>query len=369
MPKIQRQWFPRIAVAAVAGALLAAPATAQTDQQELEKLKQEIQELRRRDEENRRKLEALEEKLHTLDARPEEKESAAAALDRALEEAAEETDDAGRSPDLWSRRAGQANLRLIDVSMDVMAAAGTSTADDDELEDLQAGEHDPNQRGFTLQQGELSLLAAVDPYLTAESHVIFTPDGIELEEAFFTTQSLPYGLQFEGGHFFTEFGRVNPAHAHAWDWLDQPVINSRLFGGDGNRSPGFRLGWLTPLPWFSEVHFGMQNADEGGFTPSFMGRSVGGRPTVDRDVESLEDLLYLMRWNNSWEVSDLDLRRRFQGPLAPGKELPWLAFRRLANRSDEARLSRRLVLRGARRRRRSARRDGRKRPESARLRG
>ena len=45
MPKIQRQWFPRIAVAAVAGALLAAPATAQTDQQELEKLKQEIQDV------------------------------------------------------------------------------------------------------------------------------------------------------------------------------------------------------------------------------------------------------------------------------------------------------------------------------------
>jgi hypothetical protein len=246
----------------------------------------------------------LEEKLQTRDARPEEKESAAAALDRALEEAAEETDDGGRSPDLWSRRAGGTNLRLIDVSMDILTAAGTSTADDDELENLQGGEHDPNQRGFTLQQGELSLLAAVDPYVSAETHVIFTTDNIELEEAFFTTQSLPYGLQLEGGHFFTEFGRINPTHPHAWDWMDQPVINSRLFGGDGNRSPGFRLGWLTPVPWFSEVHFGMQNADEGGFTPSFMGRSVGGRPTVDRGVESLEDLLYLMRWNNSWEVSD-----------------------------------------------------------------
>ena len=95
------------------------------------------------------------------------------------------------SDGLLARRAGAANLRLIDVSFDVLTAAGWSTADDDELESLEGGAHDPKQRGFTLQQGELSLMGAVDPYFTAEGHIVFTPDGVELEEAFAQTTALP----------------------------------------------------------------------------------------------------------------------------------------------------------------------------------
>jgi hypothetical protein len=48
----------------------------------------------------------------------------------------------------------------------------------------------------------------------------------------------------------------------------------------------------------------MQNANEGDLTPSFNGESVGGRPTVERDVRALEDMLYLMRWNSSWDLTD-----------------------------------------------------------------
>ena len=59
---------------------------------------------------------------------------------------------------VWQRRMGSATVQLLDVSMDVLAAAGWSNADDDELLFLQGGGHDPNQRGFTLQQAELSLI-------------------------------------------------------------------------------------------------------------------------------------------------------------------------------------------------------------------
>jgi hypothetical protein len=93
-------------------------------------------------------------------------------------------------------------------------------------------------------------------------------------------------------------------HPHAWDWIDQPVIISRVLGGEGLRSPGFRLAYLLPVPWFSELHVGMQNADEGDLTLSFNGESVGGRPVVDRDTRSLEDLLYLVRWNSSWDITN-----------------------------------------------------------------
>jgi hypothetical protein len=251
-------------------------------------------------------------------AAPDERENASAqeALDRAVQDLAAEPADAGNA--LWAQRVGGTNLRLIDVSFDILTAAGTSTERNGEIRNLQGGAHDPSRRGFTLQQGELSLAGAVDPYLTGEAHVVFTDSSVELEEAFFTTQSLPYGLQFEGGYFFTEFGLINPLHPHAWDWIDQPVIVSRLLGGEGLRSPGFRLAWLLPVPWFSELHVGMQDADEGDLTLSFNGESVGGRPTVDRDTRSLEDMLYLMRWNSSWDLTnELTALLGFSGLYGP----------------------------------------------------
>lgn len=215
---------------------------------------------------------------------------------------------------------GRANLQLLDVSLDVLAAAGWSGATNEQLEILQAGGHDPRRRGFTLQQAELSLLGAVDPYFTGEAHLIYflDPEGesrFELEEAFATTRRLPFGLeerglQLELGHFFTEFGRINPQHPHQWEWLDLPVINARLFGEDGMRAPGARLGWLLPLPWFSELHLGVQNAN-GETMLSFLSseeaaeeRPIGGRPYEDPGVRSPADLLYLARWVNGLDLSD-----------------------------------------------------------------
>jgi uncharacterized coiled-coil protein SlyX len=237
--------------------------------------------------------------------------------------------------DILSYQAGGTTLRLVDISLDGLIAAGASTVRDEPLQILQGGGHDPRKRGFTVQNVELSLMGAVDPYFNAEAHLVYFLDPItgesnfELEEAFFTTQKLPYQLQLEGGHFFTEFGRINPQHPHQWNWQDQPIINTRLFGPDGMRAPGFRLGWLTPLPWFSELHFGVQNAN-GETMASFLAnreffeeRPIGGRPFVDRDVRSLKDLVYLSRWNNSWDLNDeVTLVQGLSGLLGPNASGP-----------------------------------------------
>lgn len=219
----------------------------------------------------------------------------------------------GQKPD---RPATGGRLRLIDISLDALFAAGGSSEGDETLQNLQGGGHDPRKRGFTVQNIELSLSGAVDPYLTGEAHIIYFLDPltgetrIELEETFMTTTSLPYGLQIEAGHFFTEFGRINPQHPHKWHWQDQPVINTRLFGPDGMRGPGFRIGWLMPLPWFSELHIGTQNAN-GETMSSFLAneeffeeRAIGGRPFVNREVKSLKDMAYLIRMDNSFDPSE-----------------------------------------------------------------
>ncbi|MEK6599052.1 MAG: TonB-dependent receptor [Deltaproteobacteria bacterium] len=226
--------------------------------------------------------------------------------------------------------ASAGNLRLIDISMDALFAAGGSTEDDEELERLQGGGHDPRKRGFTVQNIELSLTGAIDPYLKGESHIVLFLDPItgetliELEEVFMTTQSLPYGLQLESGHFFTEFGRLNPKHPHQWHWQDQPVINTRLFGPDGMRGSGFRLGWLMPFSWFSEFNLGIQNAN-GETMASFMAneeffdeRPIGNRPFVDRGVKNLKDLVHLARLDNSWDLTDdVTMKLGFSGLYGP----------------------------------------------------
>lgn len=310
--------------AALFVAACVAPRAAES--QSVEELRRDLDAMKRQTEDMRRTMERQEEQIRRLESRaPTAAPPAPSPLDAAVEAArAEGAPQQPPPPALASRSFGGAQLRLIDISFATLFAVGTSTERDAEIASLQGGAHDPIRRGFTLQQGELSLAGAVDPYFTGEAHVVFTDSVVELEEAFFTTQRLPWGLQLEGGHFLTEFGRVNPQHPHQWDWLDQPVINSRLFGGDGLRNPGVRLGWLLPVPWFSQLHLGAQNAS-GETAFSFLGEGggeahghdhgheeeeeedeggIGGRPVVERDVRNLGDLLYLTRLENGFTLTD-----------------------------------------------------------------
>lgn len=202
-------------------------------------------------------------------------------------------------------------LRLIDVALDVLGAAGTSTASEDEMRVLEAGGHDPKNRGFTVQNVELTLQGVVDPYLRGDAHIILivSEEGetvVELEEAYLTTLELPYHLQVKAGQFFSPFGRLNPVHPHSWDFVDQPAINGRVFGPDGLRSPGAQVLWLTPLPFYAELIGAVNNA-HGETATSFRfspGESIAGRTLVSRPVRALDDLLYLVRLKTSFDLDD-----------------------------------------------------------------
>ena len=207
---------------------------------------------------------------------------------------------------------GGGQLRLIDMSLDGVFAGGSSTERDPSLQSLQGGGHDPKLRGFTIQNVELSASGAVDPYLDAESHIVFLLDPItgdtqvELEEAFITTRSLPDGYQIKAGQFVTEFGRINATHPHAWVWEDQPVIITRVFGSDGMRGPGLRVNKILPVDWFAQWYLGVQNAN-GDQMQSYLASPgayavdpVGGRPFFYRDARHLSDMVYTGRLENSW---------------------------------------------------------------------
>src|SRR5438105_7492777 len=109
--------------------------------------------------------------------------------------------------------------------------------------------------GFTAQEVELAFSAIVDPYLKGEVYLtIPNLEGIEVEEAFATSTSLPWNLQIKGGSFRSAFGRQNGQHLHVQDFTRRPLINAAFLGADGMRGPGAQVSWLAPLPFFLTLY-------------------------------------------------------------------------------------------------------------------
>jgi hypothetical protein len=183
------------------------------------------------------------------------------------------------------------------------------------------GGHDPYQNGFNLQQVELTMSANVDPYFAANANIVLNHEGgVEVEEAYATTTSLPYNLQAKAGTFLTAFGRFNPTHPHAWSFVDQPLVIGRTFGGDGLRSLGAQLSWLTPLPWYSELMVSAQNSNSE-TTISFLGAQFtpgGETEPVAQTMRSIKDAIVLLRSNNFVSVTD-DFLANFGASYVEGK--------------------------------------------------
>ena len=288
----------RLLTAGVVVAISAAtPAFAQTAvQRQLEDIKRQMKQMR---EGYERTVDALQKRIETL-----EKDAAAQKTAAAKQKSKPSTVSS-----LGTVKSGGGNEFQIGLSTSV--TGGGSSANNDVLGNLQRGHHDPNRNGFTLQNAELFIGGAVDPYFDAQANISLNIDGegettVELEEAFAQTRSLPYGLQLKAGQYYTAFGRANTMHLHQWDFVDQPVVLSRLFGPDGLRSQGAQVSWLTPLPWFSEITFGAQNS-KGETAVSFLGEEdedVGGFTQMERGERNLADLIYSARWLNGVDVSD-----------------------------------------------------------------
>ncbi|MGK0359731.1 MAG: hypothetical protein ACI9U2_002037 [Bradymonadia bacterium] len=152
----------------------------------------------------------------------------------------------------------------------------------------QTGAHDPNKTGFTLQQLEMHLESTVDPYFELQANIVFAQFGVEVEEAYARTLALPGDLQVKAGQFLTAMGRLNPTHPHAWQFLDQPLVNGKFFGGEGSRGMGAELSWLSPLPWYVLISGAAHDAAGGCCARSFFGGE-------DLGVAGVGDLLYTTR--------------------------------------------------------------------------
>ena len=206
--------------------------------------------------------------------------------------AADAAAEAQAAPPTPSTAAALAAIMNPDLAFIVDVAAAWFSDD----APLQTGGHDPSKNGFNLQQLEMSVGKAVDPYFRFDANIVFAQFGVEVEEAYATTLALPASLQLRVGQFLTQFGRINPTHPHVWDFTDQPFAIGRVFGGEGNRGLGVELSWLTPLPWYVEVIGSVTDPVGEGTARSFFG-------PVDLPLETPLDVQSTLAVKQFFELS------------------------------------------------------------------
>ncbi len=212
----------------------------------------------------------------------------------------------------WSEPAARSRAPVADPrppadlhwSFSGLAAAGGSTARPPVLRQLQDGTHDPRQTGFTLQALALAARADFGRGLRATASLVshIEPDGtnvVELEQAYFHAENLGAGLSVTAGQLYPQFGREMTRHPDDWNFVDVPLVITRLFGADKLRSQGIQARWDAPLARHPALFFGVFNA-AGETATSFLAQpdeSVGGHRLIAREATSVADLLYLLRWS------------------------------------------------------------------------
>lgn len=221
-----------------------------------------------------------------------------AELEAALGEDADSQPDttstaASGNSGLGATRAGRVLQSMnpdISLILDVALAAFSN-------EPLQSGAHDPSKNGFNLQQLEMHIESSVDPFFELQANIVFAQFGVEVEEAYARSLSLPHNLQLRAGQFLTRMGRLNPTHPHAWSFLDQPLVNGKFLGPEGSRGLGAELSYLSPLPWYVELVASATMADGACCARSFLDAST-------QDISSPAELLYTTRIEQFFSLSD-----------------------------------------------------------------
>lgn len=151
---------------------------------------------------------------------------------------------------------GSGVLNNPNISLVVDTYANASSLSNDELEERGIPGFTTNgleqRQGFNLRAAELFLFAPVDPYFNLYVNLPFTEDGVELEEAFAVTTSLPAGFQLKGGKFKSNFSRLDAQHPHAWDFFDIALPYRAFLGDEGlGGEKGIQLTYLPDLPIYT----------------------------------------------------------------------------------------------------------------------
>jgi hypothetical protein len=154
----------------------------------------------------------------------------------------------------------------------VLAGAdGFVTTGSDEAEAL--------TRGFQLREAEVTFTGAVDPYFDFFGTFAVADDTVEAEEVYVQTRRLLPGVQVRFGHFLSGIGHINRQHPHQWDFVDQALPYTALFG-DRLAETGVQVTWLPALSVYTQLGFEALQGEN----PLIARRLVDDAPEILRDV-------------------------------------------------------------------------------------
>jgi len=100
-----------------------------------------------------------------------------------------------------------------------------------------------------MHESEIGLQAIIDPYARGDFFMSFGEEGVNVEEGYITFTALPAGFVAKVGKMRSAFGKVNMMHNHVLPWVDRPLVNTNLVGGeDGIDDAGVSLERILPAP-------------------------------------------------------------------------------------------------------------------------
>ncbi len=119
---------------------------------------------------------------------------------------------------------------------------------------------------------EFVMKGPVDPYFLFYGVFPISAEGIELEEAYITTLTLPFKINL--GKFKSKFTRLNPQHIHSWDFPELPHIYEFLplsqneeheHGTEGINDIGVGISYILPMNIFLEPGIEILKGEESNF--------------------------------------------------------------------------------------------------------
>lgn len=132
-------------------------------------------------------------------------------------------------------------------------------------------------QGFGLGESELDLASNFDNLFTGFGAISFHEnhgeDSAEVELAYLQTIAMPEGFQVTAGKFFSAFGYQNARHAHAWDFVDQPLVYEAMLNNQFS-DPGLQVTWLAPTDTY--LLFGVEGFSGDHFPAGGAGHSGNG---------------------------------------------------------------------------------------------
>lgn len=110
-----------------------------------------------------------------------------------------------------------------------------------------------HEQGFNLGESELGISANIDAHYRGTATLALDPaGGVSVENAYVQTSALGNGLNLKFGRYFSRLGYLNEQHAHAWDFVDPPLVYAALWENQ-LAEDGLQVKWLAPTDTFIEL--------------------------------------------------------------------------------------------------------------------